>query len=78
MRVAHIAATGRYVPARRVTNAELESRLGDKGVGEAPGDGRGDRCQHREPLPAGDLRRVVEGRAARVAGGQQQLTVRHQ
>ena len=33
MKIAHIAATGRYLPAREVTNAELEQRLGEKGVG---------------------------------------------
>lgn len=33
MKVARIAATGRYVPARRVTNAELEQRLGARGEG---------------------------------------------
>jgi len=33
MRSARIAATGRYVPARRVTNQELEAQLGPKGAG---------------------------------------------
>jgi 3-oxoacyl-[acyl-carrier-protein] synthase III len=32
-RFARIAATGRYVPARRVTNEELEQQLGEKGAG---------------------------------------------
>ncbi len=32
-RYARIAATGRYVPARRVTNAQLEQQLGEKGAG---------------------------------------------
>lgn len=30
MRYARILSTGRYVPERTVTNAELEARLGEK------------------------------------------------